>query len=121
MIRIFDKYMEYQPKISVPEIVFLTMIFGIFDVIGIVLVLFLLDDFFLLDIIRFPFSQLYMQFKGLKGSAMWIGNILETIPYIGALPNATVVWLIIVWMDRNPKIGEKVQAITKIAKPATAK
>jgi hypothetical protein len=112
---------QHQPKISIPEAVLLTEVFVLFDAIEIVLNLFGLDDFFLLDIIRFPFSQLYMYFKGLKGTTMLIGNILETIPYVGALPNATIVWLIVVWLDRNPQIAEKVQTATKIAKPATVK
>lgn len=117
---------EYQPKISFVEIIILTQIFMIFDAIGMVLILFGLDDFFILDALRFPFSQFYIYMKGLKGGATLVGNLLETIPYIGALPNSTVCWLITVYMDRNPKsfaakIVQKTGSITRPRRPINEK
>lgn len=106
--------MENQPKISTTEIVFITPLFILDDIIGIILLLVGLDDFFIMDIIRFPLSQFYLRLKGIKGTSMLIANILETIPYVGALPNATIGWLIVIWLDRHPKIQEKVEKITSI-------
>lgn len=101
--------MENEPKISQTEIALITPLFLLNDIIGVVLALVGLDDFFILDIIRFPLSQFYLTMKGIKGTSMLIGNILEVIPYVGALPNATIVWLITIYLDRHPKLKEKVE------------
>lgn len=95
--------MDQEPKISITEIVFITPLFVLFDSIGIALVSFGIDDFFLLDIIRFPVSQIYLRMKGVKGTTTLVGNILESIPYVGALPISTICWLITVYLDRNPE------------------
>jgi len=113
--------MEHEPKISLTEIFFITPLFLICDIIGIVLVCFGLDDFFLLDIIRFPLSQVYLYFKGLKGTVTLIGNILETIPYVGALPISTTAWLITVWIDHNPAVAEKVEKVAAAMPSSIAK
>lgn len=114
---------EYQPKISIAEMVIITPIFLIFDTIGILLIFVGLDDFFILDAVRFPLSQFYIFMKGLKGTTTLIGNLLETIPYIGALPNSTICWLITIYMDRNPKslAAEAIQKAGAIAKPGLSK
>lgn len=124
---------KQQPKISLPEIVFITPFFIITDGIGILLAFFGLDDFGLIDIFQFPVSQIYLRMKGVKGTAMLVGNILETFPYVGGLPNETIAWLITVWLDRHPKIakiaekaGKAVGATNKTiglkpATPATSK
>ena len=101
-----------KPKISLVEIVFITPLFMLNDAIGVVLLLFGLDDFFILDIIRFPLSQVYLRLKGVRGTVMLITNILETIPYIGALPNATIGWLITCWIDHHPKLFKTMVAVS---------
>ncbi len=103
--------MQPEPKICLAEIIYLTIAFGLTDIIGIILVVFGLDDFFLLDVIRFPLSQLYLRIKGVKGTATLVANILECIPYIGALPAATIGWLITVWLDRHPAIEAKIASV----------
>lgn len=108
--------MEQEPKISIVEIVYITPLYVISDIIGIILLMFGLDDFGLIDIIRFPVSQIYLRMKGVKGTATLIGNILEVIPYIGALPNATVMWFITIWLDRHPKISTNLTKATQLSK-----
>lgn len=110
-----------EPKISTVEILFITPFFIITDLIGIFLIFLALDDFGLIDIVQFPVSQIYLWFKGVRGTTMFIGNILETLPYIGALPNASIAWIITVWLDRNPKIGKKVEKAAGALKPAASK
>lgn len=97
---------EDQPKISLPELVFITPFFIITDTIGMALAFFGLDDFGLIDLFQFPISQIYLRMKGVRGTAMLVGNVLETLPYVGALPNETVSWLITVWLDRHPKVAK---------------
>ncbi len=61
------------------------------DALGILLVFFGLDDFLILDILTWPASALYFLYNGRSGS--WYNtaaNMLELIPYVGALPIRTV-------------------------------
>ena len=111
---------QHEPKISLPEIIIITPYFLLTDIIGIALASFGLDDYFLLDIIRFPASQLYLRLKGLKSTANTVTSILEALPYVGALPFATIGWLITIYLDQRPEIESKVN---KVAKPmaSTAK
>ncbi len=109
--------MSPEPKISLPEIVYITPLFLLTDIIGIILVIFALDDFFILDIIRFPLSQLYLKIKGVKGTATLVANILECIPYVGALPNATIGWLITVWLDHHPAMAAPLEKAAAAIKP----
>jgi len=103
------------PKISTVEIVFITPLFLINDIIGIILILAGLDDIFILDIIRILPSQAYLWFKGLRGTYMMTANIIEIIPYVGALPAATVGWLATVWLDRHPEsaVTKTVQTVAR--------
>ncbi len=103
--------MEQEPKISLPEIIIITPYLVIFDLIGLALIAAGLDDFFILDAVRFPITQLYLRFKGVKGTATLIGNILELIPYIGGLPISTAAWLITIYLDRHP---EKMETLSKL-------
>ena len=106
--------MDYEPKITLTEALFIGSFLLLTDIIGIVLVLFGLDDFFILDIVRFPITGFYYWFKGLRMTSMWISNILETLPYVGALPNATIGWIITVWMDRYPETSAKLASVAGI-------
>lgn len=104
--------MEQEPKISLPEIIIITPYLVIFDLIGVGLFFFGLDDLFILDAVRFPVTQLYLRFKGVKGTATLVGNILELVPYVGALPISTATWLITIYLDRNP---EKMEMVSNLA------
>lgn len=112
---------EYKPKISIVEIIYITPIYIISDGIGVTLALFGLDDFGLLDIFLFPLSQIYLRIKGINGTLTLIGNILETIPYIGALPNRIITWLIVIYLDRHPKLEKMTKKINVSPKIAPSK
>lgn len=109
--------MDSRPKISTVEIVFITPLFVLTDVIGVILGLMGLDDIFILDIIRTIPSQTYLWLKGVRGTQMLIANLLEAIPYVGALPLATIGWLVTVWIDHHPKgiAAKAVQTTAKVA------
>jgi len=107
---------DHKPKFSLPEIILVSPFFIINDVVGIILIIFGLDDFFILDVLRFPLSQIYLRIKGVRGSYMLIGNILEAIPYIGALPNATICWFITVWLANHPETTARLQKAAQLSK-----
>ena len=92
-----------EPKFSITEIVLITPYYLLSDAIGIILVFFGVDDFFILDAIRFPVSQIYLRIKGVAGTATLVSNLLEVIPYVGALPCASVGWFITIYIDRHPE------------------
>lgn len=96
--------MKHEPKISLPEIIIITPYLLIIDIIGIALVSVGLDDFGMLDVIRFPITQLYLRIKGVKSRIDLIGNIVKLFPYIGAFP-FVIFWVITIYMDRNPSIA----------------
>ena len=91
------------PKISITEIVLITPYYLLSDAIGVALILIGIDDFFILDIIRFPVSQIYLRMKGVAGTATLVSNLLETLPYIGALPIASIGWFVTIYLDRHPE------------------
>lgn len=104
--------MNNEPKISISEIVIITPYLILIDVIGILLFIAGLDDFGLLDIIRFPITQLYLRIKGVKGTADLIGNIIKLIPYVGVIP-FTFFWMATIYIDRHPKLAEKIKPLKK--------
>ncbi len=93
--------MNNEPKISFAEILLITPFFLIADAINIFLIFLGSDDFFIVDMIRFPISQIYLRMKGVKATVDLATNLLEMIPYVGALPLSTIGWCIAVWMDRR--------------------
>ncbi len=95
---------EEGKKISIVESLLLVMYIGLTDLIGIVLVFFGLDDFFILDILTFPVTQLYFRMKGVKATANLVSNILELIPYVGALPIRTIGLIITIYLVNHPKM-----------------
>ena len=103
--------MDEGKKISIVETIILTMYIGLTDLIGIALVLLALDDFWIIDLLTFPVTQLYFRMKRVKGTADLVFNILELIPYVGALPLRTVGLLITIYMVNHPKsaIGQVAQ------------
>lgn len=113
---------NYQPKISLIEM-FLLIIWGvIIDIIGLILVLFALDDFFILDLFGIV-TQFYFRMKGVNGAAYDLaGSVLEFIPYIGALPLKTAGIVTVIWVDRHPTggVAKAVSVAQKVA-PVKAK
>ena len=63
------------------------------DAIGVLLGLFGLDDFLILDIITWPVSVIYFTFNKGGGWYNLAANMLELIPYVGALPIRTAGFL----------------------------
>ncbi len=89
------------PKISIAEAILLLMYIGATDLVGFLLVFVGLDDFFLLDLLTFPVTQIYFRMKGVKGKLDLVMNALEVIPYVGFLPLRTIGVAYIIWKDRH--------------------
>ncbi|MDD5430992.1 MAG: hypothetical protein PHP03_02095 [Candidatus Pacebacteria bacterium] len=90
-----------EPKISTVEIVFITPFLLIADAVGVFLVIIALDDMGLIDVLMFPFNQIYLRMKGVRATTMLVGSILELLPYIGALPMYTLTWALTIAADRK--------------------
>ncbi|GEM_PF-1993283 len=106
--------MENQPKISTVEAFILISGAGLIDATGIALLLFGLDDLFLLDIVGAT-SQLYFRMKGVSKAGLdLVTTAGEMIPYLGALPLKTAGILMVIWADRHPE-GVIAQAAEKAA------
>lgn len=108
--------MNHEPKISTAEALILLSAAGLIDTTGIALVIFGLDDFFLLDIVGAT-SQLYFRMKGINKAGLDLAaSATEAIPYIGALPLKTLGILAVIWADRHPE-----SAVAKITEKSAAK
>lgn len=87
-----------EPKFGGAEIVFGTIFYLILDIL----------DWFEAgipgtDVVSW-LSQFYYINKGVPGTRMVVANIIELIPGIDYLPIRTVVFLLVVWTDRHPKV-----------------
>ena len=91
-----------EKKISLPESIILIMYIGSTDLVGIGLVIFGLDDFFILDALTFPVTQIYFRMKGVKAGSDLGFNLGEIVPYLGALPLRTIGLLITIYMANHP-------------------
>lgn len=91
-----------QPKLSLVEIIVGGFYVTILDAIGILLAFFVLDDFFILDILAAPLS-LYFWFKGIGAQRQVGAWLAEFIPLVGDLPILSVGFWATVWLDRHPK------------------
>lgn len=108
--------MNHEPKISTVEAFALISAAGLIDATGIALVIFGLDDFFLLDIVGAT-SQLYFRMKGVSKAGLDLATTTgEAIPYVGALPLKTLGILVVIWADRHPE-----SAVAKITEKAATK
>lgn len=81
---------KHEPKISLPEALLIVEYVMIADVIGVILVFVGLDDFFILDVLTFPVTQIYFRMKGVRAGYDLGAGLLEMIPYVGALPIKTL-------------------------------
>jgi len=103
---------EEQKIISLPETIILMLYIVPLDIIGLILLFFGLDDFFILDILTFPVTQFYFRIKGVKSTYDLIAGILELIPYIGGLPIKTIGVAITIYMANPPKSAKIAQVAT---------
>src|SRR3989344_8425880 len=103
-------------KISLPETILLNLYIIPFDILGLVLVFFGVDDFWIIDILTFPVTQFYFRMKGAKASADLVASVVELIPYVGALPIKSIGMNISIYLTNHPEKMEKLSA-TKLANP----
>lgn len=99
--------MENQPKISTPEAILILMVTVIADLISIIPLV-----NWLASAVMFPVTQFYLRLKGIKGTYMMIGNVIELIPILSALPAYTTAMAITIYVDRHPKLAAKVQTMS---------
>lgn len=105
---------EHEPKISLPEALIAgTLLFGIPDAIELALIFVGLDTFWITDAFAFPGSQIYLRIKGVKSTYALAGNVLELVPYLGALPLRTIGFVMVVWLDHHPKAEALIGAAAK--------
>jgi len=95
-------------------------LFALPDIIELVLMFFLGDSWFLTDIFFWPAEQLYLYLKGVKGTYVLVGNILELIPFVGNLPIRTTTFIITVWVEHHPKIKQVAEVASKVKQPQSA-
>src|SRR3989344_7351510 len=107
--------MNSEPKIPLPIAFLLVCYIALTDIIGIILVFFALDDFWIIDLLTFPVTQLYFRMKGIGAEYDLTMNLLELIPYVGALPLRTVGVCMVIYADRHPEsqVTKKLQAIAQ--------
>lgn len=103
--------MDEHKKISLPEIILLNLYIIPLDLIGLALVFFGLDDFWILDALTFPVTQFYFRMKGAKANADLIASIVELIPYVGALPIKSVGMNITIYLTNHPEKMGKLSAV----------
>ncbi len=113
MKRVVYKIMdeEDQKKVSLPEAIMLFLYIGGLDLVGLLLIFFALDDFGIIDILSFPVTQFYFRMKGIKATADLVGNLVELIPYVGALPIRTITLASTIYIANHPKLVSKVSSV----------
>lgn len=94
--------MENQKKISLPEIIIILLYIVPLDALGLILLLFGLDDFWIIDMLTFPVTQFYFRIKGVRAGADLIASMVELIPYVGTLPIKTVGVVLTIYLTNNP-------------------
>lgn len=103
-----------EKKISLPEIILINLYIIPLDLIGVALLFFGLDDFWIIDILTFPVTQFYFRMKGARANADLVASAIELIPYVGALPIKSIgVNLTIYLTNHPPKILQAVEGAVK--------
>ncbi len=92
-----------KPKITQVESFIILAILAGLDIVDVALLIVGLDDFFLLDIVAFPITQLYFRMKGVRANYMLFANVAEVIPYVGKLPLRTIGALVTIRQANNPE------------------
>ena len=112
---------KHESKISLPEALLVTQYVMIADVIGVVLLLVGLDDFFILDILTFPVTQIYFRMKGVSAGYDLVAGLFEMIPYVGALPIKTVGVIATIAVDWYfPQVAAATNVAAKVKNPVAA-
>ena len=112
---------QNEQKISLPENILLMLYIVPLDIIGLILICFGLDDFFILDILTFPVTQFYFRMKGVRSTYDLVASGLELIPYVGALPLKTAGVIATIWVANHPKTLPSKVVVTAAAKIPTTK
>lgn len=68
----------------------------------------------IVGIVALPATQLYLRLKGIRGVHMFIGNLIEFIPIVSALPVYTAAMAATIYIDRHPKIAQKLSAAAPV-------
>ena len=107
---------DREPKISLTEIFFITPFYLISDSIDYTLFFMGLDDFGIMDTVRTSISQVYFVLIKKMGPEIWITNLavngIKLLPYVGSLLPSTLVWLIVIFIDRGAM--NKIKKIDKL-------
>jgi|GEM_PF-1571127 len=107
---------KHEPKISLPEAIYVGLFVFTADALEAGLLLFGLDDFGISDVIAFPATQIYLRMKGVRGMFMLMGNIAEVFPYVGWMPLRSIGFWATVIVDHNPQLGKVVTTVTAVTK-----
>jgi len=90
------------PKISLVEVLLVLPYILLLDIVGILILLFGLDDVWILDLLAAP-VLFYVWIKGVGMTRYAVMAALEVIPYVGVLPLQTIGFLMVVYLDRHPQ------------------
>ena len=94
-----DEELEHpEPKISLPEVILIGLIFVIDDVADVFLSIALIDK-----IIQIVLATIfvYLYFKKVPPLRQFIAWLFEMIPWVSVLPIMTIGWIVTVWADRH--------------------
>ncbi|MEK7212248.1 MAG: hypothetical protein AAB686_01050 [Patescibacteria group bacterium] len=92
---------KIKSPLTLPEMLFVGGLLLVADTIEALLLLFALDDFGISDAIAFPATQIYLKLRGVRGFYCLIGNCLELVPYLGALPLRTITFGVTMFMESD--------------------
>lgn len=90
-----------QAKISVPEVLIVSAFLLLVDIVELAILFVGADDFWITDALAFPATQIYLRWKGVRGTYSLALNVIELIPYVGWLPLKTLGFLLAAWVDRR--------------------
>ena len=95
-----DHEPDLEPKISLLEVFLIGGFFLLLDTVEIVLFIFALDDFWIIDIVVAPIF-FYLFLKNVPSMRQLFCWLIELFPWVGALPLLSVGWGLTVWADRH--------------------
>lgn len=109
----------HEPKLGFVEILIIFPFLILFDVLGMIIIFFGLDDFFIFDILNL-LVNFYLAFRKVPATAYYICSAVEAIPYVGDIfPGFTIGFAMTIYFDRNPEQAKMVdQTVGKVAKLA---
>ena len=107
----------HEPKISLPEAIFVGSWIMLIDAIEMIPILNFLGDFGITDALAFPATTIYFFMKGVPPLFGLAGNVLELFPILGWLPLRTLGFILTIVADHNPKL----QKVAEVADVATGR